>query len=259
MHTPTPDREWVRQLCARGTGIGADGVMLARRSDRAALAMELMNSDGSVPEMCGNGLRCLVKYAVEELGLADNPLSVETGAGVLSCRWQRDEAGHVAHVEVAMGTPTFERSAVPMTGSGESVAIEIPVGDRALTATGVGTGNPHMVIFGDSSVETARALGPALTTHPMWPEGTNVEFTSIESATHLRVTVWERGCGLTRACGTGATAAAAAAVRLGHCPSDTPIRVSLPGGDLSIRIAADLSQAWMQGPATEVYRGRTSV
>ena len=244
-------------ICDRRIGVGADGVMLAHPSAHADLKMTLINSDGSVPEMCGNGLRCLVKHAVEDLKLSANPLRVETGAGVLECRWTRDDQGLVAQVEVAMGAPTFEREAIPMTGAGSSLEVSVPLdGSRTWTATGVGTGNPHMVIFGEASRDVASTWGPRLTCHPMWPHGANVEFVAQRSATHLEVWVWERGCGLTQACGIGATAAAAAAVKLGHCPADTAIRVTLPGGDLSIRIAADFSEAWMRGPAVEVFRGR---
>lgn len=260
---PDPDTAEVMALCDRGKGVGADGVMLARPGGEADLAMTLINRDGSVPEMCGNGLRCLVKHAVDDLGLTANPMQVATLAGVLACRWSTGPDGTVDRVEVAMGAPTFERRVIPMAGEGAALEVEVhaslPSGDeRTWIATGVGTGNPHMVVFGDSAVETARQWGPVLTTHPMWPQGTNVEFTEVLSATHLRVTVWERGCGLTAACGTGATAAAAAAVKLGRCPADTPIVVSLPGGDLVIRVAADFHEAWMTGPAVEVYRGTLS-
>jgi diaminopimelate epimerase len=251
-----PPAAVLRAICGRGTGVGADGVMLARSSARADLAMTLINSDGTVPEMCGNGLRCLVKHAVDDLGFTVNPLRVETGAGVLACSWRRGADGTVDRVEVAMGPPTFARDQVPVTGQGDALDMLVQADGRTWRATGVGTGNPHMVIFGDASVELATTWGPVLTSHPMWPQGTNVEFTQLLSPTHLKVTVWERGCGLTQACGTGATAAAAAAVRLGHSPSDTPIKVTLPGGDLTIRVAADFHDAWMDGPAVEVYRGQ---
>jgi diaminopimelate epimerase len=248
----------VRAICDRATGVGADGVMLAHPSARADLKMTLINRDGSVPEMCGNGLRCLVKHAVDDLGFTANPLQVETGAGILACAWQRDAQGRVDRVEVAMGPPSFERAQIPMTGEGEALDVLVEAEQRSWRATGVGTGNPHMVIFGPASTESAMTWGRVLTEHPMWPQGANVEFTELLSRTHLKVTVWERGCGLTQACGTGATAAAAAAVRLGHCPSDTPISVSLPGGDLTIRVASDFHDAWMNGPAVEVYRGQLS-
>jgi len=255
---PEPSAAEVISLCDRRLSIGADGVMLARPDAEADLAMRLINRDGTTPEMCGNGLRCLVKHAVDDLGLTANPIAVATVAGVLSCRWSIGPDGAVDRVEVAMGPPTFERNQIPMAGKGSAIAIQIDTGHHSFTATGVGTGNPHMVLFGDSSAETATTWGPVLTVHPMWPHGTNVEFAEVVTSTHLRVTVWERGCGLTAACGTGATAVAAAAVQLGYSPAETPIVVTLPGGDLVIRVAADFHEAWMEGPAVEVYRGTLS-
>jgi diaminopimelate epimerase len=243
-----------RALCRRGAGVGADGVALARPSARAAVAMELTNSDGSLPEMCGNGLRCFVKYAVEELGLSDNPLLVETPGGLKPCWWTAGGDGKVTRVKVDMGAPTFARAAVPMTGTGDALEVDVPCGDRTFVATGVNTGNPHMVIFGDASLGTAKRWGPALTAHPMWPEGANVEFAALRADGAIDLTVFERGCGLTQACGTGATATAAAAIRLGRRAFDQPILVHLPGGELEITVAADFRTAWMEGPAVEVYR-----
>ncbi len=219
--------------------------------------MELVNSDGSVPEMCGNGIRCFVKYAVEELGERRNPLAVETPSGVLECHWAGtpDNGATVSTVRVAMGAPSLRREDAGMLGSGSSADLHIECEGRSFDVTGVGTGNPHMVIFGDSSEATALAWGPRLTHHPWWPRGVNVEFADVRAPDHITVTVWERGCGLTQACGTGATATAAAAVARGLAPAGTPIRVTLPGGDLWITVAGDGSQAWMEGPAAEVFRG----
>lgn len=249
----------VARICHRNTGVGADGLVLARPSAVAALKMELINSDGSVPEMCGNGLLCFVKYAVEELGARDNPLAIETGAGVLDCAWTTVPASCerplVATVRVAMGPPVFDRHGAGMTGAGSSERLEVVCEGRRFDATGVGTGNPHLVIFGDASETTARTWGPPLAHHAWWPNGVNVEFARVLAPGHIEVTVWERGCGLTQACGTGATATAAAAVSRGLSAPDAPVRVTLPGGDLTITVAADYSQAWMEGPAAEVFRG----
>lgn len=248
-----------RALCRRGFGVGADGVMTAGASDVADLAMLLVNSDGSTPEMCGNGIRCFAKFAVDVLGHTSNPLRIETPGGVKACAWRLGPDGRVAMVRVDMGSPSFERARVPVQGGGEALEIPVESQGRRFIATGVNTGNPHMVIFGDADRELARRHGPDLTAHPLWPEGANVEFAEVLGPDHLRVAVWERGCGLTEACGTGATATVAAAVRRGHVAAGQPVTVTLPGGDLQITIAEDLHTAWMEGPATEVYRGELSL
>jgi diaminopimelate epimerase len=287
-----PDQ--ARALCRRGFGVGADGVMTAGEATGAHLAMRLVNSDGSIPEMCGNGIRCFVKYAVDELGRRENPLLVATPGGIKPCHWHRGADGTVATVEVDMGAPSFERARVPMRGDGEAIDVEVPCDDRMFVATGVNTGNPHMVIFGSMAPpsdplrvgqaalagrdtassrpghsgprdparrpgsaerDLARTWGPRLTDHPLWTQGANVEFATALAPDHLQVAVWERGCGLTEACGTGATATAAAAVRHGLAPFGAPITVSLPGGDLAITIEPGFRTAWMAGPAVEVYRG----
>jgi len=206
--------------------------------------MELLNADGTTPEMCGNGLRCLVKYAVEEMGLRANPLDVDTVAGLRRCSYTLDEEGVVSTVRVEMGPTIVEPSKVDEY---EGWAVDV--------------GNPHFVLLDDPAAadrRRAERVGAQLTSHERFPEGANIEFVDVIDATHLRVVVYERGCGLTQACGTGATAAVAAAVHSGRCEADSDIRVSLPGGDLSIRISASSAQSWMEGPASEVYRGTMS-
>ena len=254
------DASVVSRLCARGAGVGADGVIVARPSIDATVAMEIYNRDGSQPEMCGNGIRCLVKYAVEVLGCVAQPLIVETGAGLLRCGYELDASGHVSHVSVDMGKISFLRSRVPMLpasdGALDAVDIPLQVQDRVFRVTGVNVGNPHMVIFGDSGRGLAERWGPVLTHHEEWVDGTNVEFARIVSPQEIHLTVWERGCGLTQACGTGATATAAAAVRLGHCDAGAPIAVHLPGGLLHITVSSQCDSAEMRGPAVEVFRGQ---
>lgn len=259
---PPFSAEEAQRLCERGKGIGADGVMYARQSARAPVFMELTNSDGSIPQMCGNGLRCFVKYAVEELGLDDQPLRVDTNGGVKPCYWTRGPDGKVHSVRVDMGAPSFDPEVIPVLApeGADPLELAIPASDRTFTAVAVNTGNPHMVIFsgGEPTRDLALRYGPELTVHPMYPQRTNVEFVAQLDSRHLEVTVWERGCGLTMACGTGATASAVAAARLGKAPLGEPIRVTLPGGDLSIVVEPDYRTAWMEGPAVEVYRGTLS-
>ncbi len=246
----------VVSVCDRRFGVGADGVAFVRPSAVARVRMELINSDGSTPEMCGNGIRCLVAYAVDHLGIVDNPLSVETLAGVLDCAWTAGADGTVDRVRVAMGRPTFQRSEIPVAGDGDAIALTVSAGGREFAGTGVGTGNPHFVIFGDASHETAAAYGPLLERHPVFLRGANIEFAEVLDREHVQLTVWERGCGLTLACGTGATATVAAAVRHALVDADRPVRVSLPGGDLRITVSAALDAAFMEGPAREVFRGQ---
>ncbi|MEC9070881.1 MAG: diaminopimelate epimerase, partial [Myxococcota bacterium] len=169
---PSPTTDEVLRLCHRRLGIGADGLLLARPSTQADLRMEIINSDGSVPEMCGNGIRCLVKFAVEELGMASNPLSVETAAGTLSCAWTA-AGGEVQTVQVAMGGPDFQRSAVHLTGEGDAIDVPVRWGEQLFSAVGVSMGNPHMVIFTASPLEDACRHGEELSSHPDWGAGAN--------------------------------------------------------------------------------------
>ncbi len=266
-----------KSLCARGFGIGADGVMVLAPANDAAndCAMELVNSDGSLPEMCGNGIRCLVKFAVDEAGQSAPPLSsraretgtlrVETPGGMRACSWTLGPDGRVASVRVAMGPARFGYPVVPLlpahspdAPASDSGPIALEAGDRHFVGTPVNTGNPHFVTFGawgDDRRRVALACGPTLERHAAFPARANIEFAELGRDGAIDVTVWERGCGLTWACGTGATATAAAAVHAGLAPFDRPIRVTLPGGELTITIEKDFVQTWMEGPATEVFRG----
>lgn len=256
--TPTP--ELASRLCRRGFSIGADGVMAVSPPSpgvEADVRMDLVNSDGSLPEMCGNGIRCLVKDAVDRLGYRQNPLLVETPAGVLACEWSSDEHG-VARVRVAMSRPTFEPASVPVDptqGRLDEPWLELELDDRPVLGLPVNTGNPHFVVFGDASRERALSDGPRLELHPAFPRKANIEFVEVHSPTHLKVTVWERGCGLTLACGTGATASTTAAIRAGHAEADVPVRVTLPGGDLLITVSPDFSSAVMDGPVEKAFEG----
>jgi len=258
--------ELARRLCRRGFSIGADGLMrVAPPSSPAAhVRMDLINSDGSLPEMCGNGIRCLVKHAVDALGLRHNPLVVDTPTGALACHWTADARGLVDSVRVAMGRARFAFAEIPLDPAHTTPAadqVTVVLGARTVTGLAVNTGNPHFAVFGDASRPTALELGPALESHPAFPARANIEFVEVLDDGHanapprLRVTVWERGCGLTHACGTGATAATAAALRLHHIAPGRDVSVELPGGELIISIAPDFSEAFMQGPVALAFSG----
>ncbi len=232
--------DWAQRLCDRHRGIGADGVLLVGPGQGAARAsMRVLNADGSEPEMCGNGLRCVALH----LALADETTRteyvVDTGAGPLGCSVVRD--GTLASVRIAMGP-------AKMLGD---LALELE--GAALSFTRVSTGNPHAVIF-DVEFDEARVDRIAPLVSAAIRGGANVEFVEQRGPSDLRVVVWERGVGRTLACGTGAVAAAAAAAVGGRVPYGDPVTVELPGGPLYIQIANSLD-AQLEGPAQLVFRG----
>lgn len=246
--TPEQSRAW----CDRRRGVGGDGVLALLPSNHGVARMVVHNADGSIAEMCGNGLRCAVKYLLDSDANLPDTVNVETGAGVLGCRATR-EAGHVVEVEIAMGPARLEARNLPSHRTGKPlVRGELP-GYPQLRGTGVNLGNPHLVLWNVPASE-AGVLGPKLELHPDFPERTNVEFVSRVGA-GLEVTVWERGCGLTLACGTGACASVVDGVLAGELPADEWVPVRLPGGPLAVKVAKDLSNVWMRGPVAHVFDG----
>jgi diaminopimelate epimerase len=245
------------RVCDRHFGVGADGLVLVLDSEVADFRMRVFNPDGSEPEMCGNGIRCFVKYCFDR-GLIDRDgndvMTVETGAGILEAHSTHNEAGDVTHVRVSMGAPVLEPAAV-----GASVEQAAPVLDLPLEAAGarlrvtlVSMGNPHAVAFLDSApadFELER-LGPAFATHPLFARGTNFEVVRVRDRSHLEMRVWERGAGPTLACGTGACASVVAA-RL-HDYVDGDVEVRLPGGPLRIEWDG-AGPVYLSGPATLVF------
>ena len=248
----------VRAICDRRFGVGADGVLavLPAREAGADAWMRVLNADGTEAEMCGNGLRCVAKYLYErDPALRRDALTIDTGAGLLRCDLTVD-GGSVSSVTVDMGRPRLTRGEIPMTG---------PAAERCIDAehacgysfTGVSMGNPHAIAFVAESGTALRALaervGPGLETHSWFPAKTNVEFAHMHSPTEIELVVWERGCGITLACGTGACATAVAACLNGHAAPGTEIAVRLLGGDLAITVADDYGTVLMRGPATHVF------
>jgi diaminopimelate epimerase len=241
-----------RAWCDRRFGVGGDGVLALLPSASAFARMVVHNADGSIAEMCGNGLRCAVKHLLDGTPSAADALDVETGAGVLGCTVRR-EAGRVVEVEVAMGPARLVAANLPSHRTGQPLVRGPLPGYPQLRATGVNLGNPHLVLWNVPASE-AGLLGPKLELHPDFPERTNVEFVS-RTGEGLDVTVWERGCGLTLACGTGACASVVDGVLAGELPADAWVPVRLPGGPLAVKVAKDLSQVWMRGPVRHVFDG----
>jgi diaminopimelate epimerase len=261
--SPSPNTaEAARVLCDRHFGVGADGILaiLPAQGTQADARMRILNADGSEAEMCGNGLRCVVKQLYEhDPRLHKSPLRIETGNGVLSCAVIPAADGTVASVAVEMGRPRVLRGELPMTGPEDQRCLEQPLdlAGREFRVTAVSMGNPHAVCFVDASGASLRALaeshGPALERHSSFPRRTNAEFVRVVSATELELVVWERGCGVTLACGTGACATAVAACLTGRAQPETEIVVRLLGGPLSITVAKDYAGVTMRGPARRVY------
>jgi diaminopimelate epimerase len=258
------DPATVRAVCDRQFGIGADGILalLAGQAPGAAVRMRVLNADGSEAEMCGNGIRCVAKHLFDS-GLAGPEVYIDTGAGSLQC--QVSSVEELTWVRVDMGVPRLARAQIPMVGPDSERCIDVPItlaGDRGPRAvTAVSMGNPHAVIFTDSSTELrglAESLGSSLEHHPWFPRGANASFAAMRSAHELDLVVWERGCGITLACGTGACATAVAACLTQRAQAGEDITVHLLGGTLSIHVAADYSRVLMSGPAVHVYSGTFS-
>ena len=257
------DPDVVRALCDRRFGVGGDGVLaiLPPVTPDADVRMRVLNSDGSEAEMCGNGIRCVAKQLFDRDPLlrGRREIRVDTGAGTLRCEIFADAAGVAREVAVAMGRPRLTRGAIPMLGPEGERFVDAKIdgaGDGA-RATAVSMGNPHVVFFVDEEGAALRAAaearGPGIELHPWFPRRTNVELAHLHDDGSLELVVWERGCGITLACGTGACATAVAACLTGRAEAGRPQRVRLLGGDLTITVARDLEQVIMRGPATLVY------
>ena len=242
-----------RAVCDRHFGVGADGLVFILPSTVADLEMRIFNPDGSEAEMCGNAIRCVARLAYETGLVKKEVLRVQTGAGILVPRLCL-AGGRVVAVEVDMGEPVLERSLIPMAGPpGRVIDEPLLVAGKEFRVTAVSFGNPHCVIFvPDVNQVNLQEIGPQIEHHPVFPRRTNVEFVQVISREELRVRVWERGAGVTLACGTGACAAAVAGVLNGL--SARRVRVTLPGGELSISWADD-NHVYMTGPAVPVFTG----
>jgi diaminopimelate epimerase len=251
------DADSAVHLCDRHFGVGADGllVLLPPSTPGAIATMRVWNADGSIAEMCGNGLRCVAKHLRDQdsHGSAEDRLVIDTGNGPLSCQVFIGEDGLVDSVAVDMGVPELGRQGHSPTQMLEPWSH----GGRDLELTYLSMGNPHAVAFVDDTGAALRQLaersGPHL--EASVPGRLNAEFAHLMKDGSIELVVWERGCGLTLACGTGACATAVAATLLGHAPRDREITVHLPGGDLAITVGDRVS---MRGPARLVFTGTLS-
>ena len=256
---PSPeDPAVVRALCDRRFGVGGDGVLAILPSKLGDARMRVLNSDGSEAEMCGNGIRCVAMLLHDTDPAMRRPtLRIETGAGVLECGLDV-EGGQVRAVAVDMGRPRLTRDEIPMRPGGAARVLREPitVRDRELQFTAVSMGNPHAVMFFESGTPLralAESYGPLLETAERFPNRTNVEFAHVRSDGEIDLVVWERGSGLTLACGTGACATVVAACLEERIAPGVATPVHLPGGALFITVAKDYGGVRMRGPAHRVF------
>ena len=251
---PEPEKLAVR-LSDRHKGVGGDGIVLILPSGRADFRMRMFNADGSEGKMCGNAARCVGKY-VYDLGLTDRTeLTLETLSGVKNLRLHLS-SGIVSAVTVDMGRAVWEAGKIPVAlGQPEVVDEPCTINGQPYRITCVSMGNPHCVIFGGNPAQIPlEQIGPCFENLSLFPERINTEFVEVKSPRRLVMRVWERGSGETMACGTGACAAVAAAVKCGHAKADEDVTVQLPGGELTIRYQSD-GRVLMTGPAQFVFRG----
>jgi diaminopimelate epimerase len=256
-----------RRISNRHFGVGSDGLILICPSERADVRMRMFNADGSEAEMCGNGIRCVAKYAYDHALTRNNPLKVETGRGVLTLQLEVRQ-GKVERVTVDMGEPILDADKIPTTLPGPRV-VDAPMPDDLVSKmtpgwlrtcgcdgrlTCVSMGNPHVVLYCDNAINLCPAMiGPILEKAPLFPRRINVHFVQVQSSGEVTMHTWERGSGVTLACGTGACAVAVAGVLTDR--TNRKITAHLPGGDLELHWSADDNHVYMTGPAVEVFSG----
>lgn len=235
---------FARKYCDRRFGIGGDGVLYLGISDKADISMRIFNPDGTEAEMCGNGIRCLVKYAMDE-GYVKENAKVETPAGVLSISSRIEDR---TWINVNMGKPEFAREKIPAKGTGEF----LNVGLHGYNVSAVNTGVPHAVIFVDSLEDDLMQIAPNIRYDPVFPKGANVNFVLVKSRNEITIRTYERGVEAeTPSCGTGSVACAAIAHKLGK--TGGKVRVNTKGGELRILLSRD--GAFMEGTAERVFEG----
>lgn len=244
------------KICDRHFGVGADGLVIVLPSQTADFRMRIFNSDGSEAEMCGNVTRCFAKYVFERGLTAKTQLTIETLAGIIVPELQFDKEGKVSAIRVDMGIPRLRRAEIPMIGPEQDQVVTeaLEVDGEVYHITCVSMGNPHCVIFiDDMKAIQLEKIGPKIETHAKFPRKTNVEFIQVLNDQEMVMRVWERGAGVTLACGTGSCAALAAAVL--NKKTGRKAVIHLEGGDLTLEWDEQSGHIFKTGPAEEVFTG----
>ena len=246
----------ISNICDRHFGVGADGVIFVlNSSNNSTVRMRIINSDSSEPEMCGNGVRCLVKYLLdknESKGVLNPKIIIETLAGNITATYDIDQL-----IEISMGVPCLEPVKIPTTLEVRNKRIPqgyIIISDVKYEIFSVGMGNPHLITYVESLSDIEfEKIGSFLENSTYFPNRTNVHFVKVIDSKTIQMVVWERGCGLTLACGTGACAVVVASSILGL--TDRKVNVKLPGGSLNINWPSNNSSVFMKGPAQLSFKG----
>jgi diaminopimelate epimerase len=247
-----------RKVSDRHFGIGSDGLILILPSDKADVRMRMFNIDGSEGEMCGNGIRCVAKYSFDHGLTKNNPMRVETGRGVLTLDL-KTTAGKVEQVTVNMGEPIFDPAKIPFDPSKAQPTkcahvYRYELAGEAMDVVPISTGNPHSVSFvKDVDALDVNRIGPLAEHHPSFPKRVNAHWAQIIGPREIKMRTWERGSGITWACGTGASSVLVSAVITGR--AERRALIHLPGGDLQIEWRESDNNVYMTGPATEVFTG----
>jgi diaminopimelate epimerase len=250
----SPD-ELARAMSNRHFGVGSDGIILAAPSDTADVRMRMFNADGSEAEMCGNGIRCLAKFAWDRDLAKVNPMKIETLAGVLTLQLTLVDNTVVA-AKADMGEPKLKPAEVPVNIPGEGPAVKHSFELEGSTANGtcVSMGNPHLIFFVEDVDEVElTTIGPKWENHPAFPNRVNVHYVQVLAPDKVKMRTWERGSGITLACGTGASAVCVAGVL--ESRTERKITAQLPGGNLDLEWDETSNHVFMTGPVVEVFTG----
>ncbi|MBF7728691.1 diaminopimelate epimerase [Pseudomonas sp. N040] len=241
-----------KQWGDRHTGIGFDQLLLVETPTRPDVDFRyrIFNADGSEVEQCGNGARCFARFVLDKRLTVKKRIRVETRGGIIVLEMRAD-----GQVTVDMGAPRLDPPLIPLVADAEALTYAVDVEGQSIELAALSMGNPHAVIrVADVDSAPVQSLGPKLEVHPRFPQRVNVGFLQVMDRQHARLRVWERGAGETQACGTGACAAAVAAIRQGWM--DSPLQLELPGGKLCIEWAGVGQPVMMTGPAVRVYEGQ---
>jgi diaminopimelate epimerase len=250
--------ETARKVSDRHFGIGSDGLILIRPSEKADFMMDIYNNDGSRAKMCGNGIRCVAKFVYDKGLTKKRKLKIETLAGIKELDLTI-ENGEVSYVTVNMGSPIMKAREIPViTDREEMIAEPIEIAGNTYEITCLSMGNPHGVVFvEDTDTIPMETLGPLFENHKIFPDRVNTEFVQVVDRNRIKMRVWERGSGETLACGTGACASVMACILNGL--TDHQVTVSLLGGDLEITYDEEANLVYMKGPAVKVFDGEINL